>query len=133
MRGLIDKAQEQLLALEKAGRVFHCGAVFDDGQSIELTRGVDAFERKLNRIPIIRVENLLPLVIALRRAISLNNFDKSSFVTQTIASSILSDITASAYDLEEGVEFQYRDRYPSSFPYFRLPRVREIALFRWFD
>jgi hypothetical protein len=120
VRSQLDKGIEQLLTLEKSAREFHMSAKYDPLKAHELTAGLDTFERKLYRISCVDVDGLTANLIALRRAVTLDNFDASSFTAQSSASEVLGKIADAASNMEEVLEAQYGFRYPNRFPYFRL-------------
>lgn len=120
IRSLLDKAYEQLQKLEQDARAFHCSEKFDVAKSIDLTSRLFTMERTLQRIKIVNMDNLTPHIIGLRRSITLENFDKSSFLSQDSTSTILFGISAAAADLEDALEMQYARHYPNKFPYFVL-------------
>lgn len=47
VRGRLDKAIDQLLAIEASGRSFHLGTAFDPVKAMELRLGIDILERKI--------------------------------------------------------------------------------------
>lgn len=119
VRAQLDKAIEQLLALEKSAREFHMAETFAPIKAHDLTAAIDTFERKLLRISCLRIDDLVGRLIRLRRAVTLSNFDKSTFQAQTAESEVLGGIADAAADMEDAMESHYRARYPSTFPYFR--------------
>lgn len=119
VRSQLDKSYEQLQKLEQESRSFHCAGSFDEAKSLELTSKVAVLERVLLRISIVDAEFLNPLIVALRRSITLDNFEKSSFEQQTAASHILAEISHCSQELEGCLEQLYGQRYPNKFPYFK--------------
>lgn len=120
VRSQLDKGIEQLLTLEKAAQEFHMATEYAPLKAHELTAGLDTFERKLYRISCVNVDALAGNLVALRRAITLNNFDASTFLPQTIASEVIGTIADAAANMEDALEAQYGLRYPNRFPYFRI-------------
>lgn len=118
VRSQLDKAYEQLQKLEQDSRSFHCAEKFDSVKSGDLTTRIFTFERTLQRIKIVRTDSLNPYIIALRRAVTLENFELSSFQPQQQTSPLLLEISAAAEDLEQALEHRYSCRYPNHFPYF---------------
>lgn len=119
VRSQLDKCIEHLLALEKAAREFHMKAEYDPIKGYDLTTALNTFERRLYRISCLSTDSLTSRLIALRRSITLSNFDLSDFKTQDSSSEILGMIAEAAASMEDAVEAQYRARYPNNFPYFR--------------
>ncbi|WP_038494685.1 hypothetical protein [Janthinobacterium agaricidamnosum] len=120
VRSQLDKFYEQLQKLEQDGRAFHCSEKFDGIKSADLITRIYSLERLLTRVKIVSVDNLNPYIIAVRRALTLNNFDVSAFVSQTHSSPIALEISAAIEDLELAIEHQYTVRYPNKFPYFQF-------------
>lgn len=125
VRSQLDKGIEQLLALEKAARDFHMKSEYDPVKAHELTAGIDTFERKLYRISCLKLDALTSRLIALRRAITLTNFDRTGFTAQTAESDVLGSIADASASLEDALEAHYGYRYPNNFPYFRWPERRK--------
>ncbi len=119
VRSQLDKAIERLAKIEEASRSFHTAQQFDDGKAAVILYEIGRLERSLGRISQIDAEALIPAIVIHRRAITYQNFDKSSFQTQQVGNELLSDINSSTQDFEEEIEAQYRRSYPSKFPYFR--------------
>jgi hypothetical protein len=117
-RAQLDKAFELLQSIEHDGRTFHCASNFEEEKSLALTSKILTLERKFSRIRCLRSDGLTPYIVALRRAVTLCNFDKSTFKPQLPTSEILTEISCAAADLEDAVEAQYSAQYPSTFPYF---------------
>lgn len=124
VRAQLDKAQERLLSLEKLAREFHAANTYDADKAAEIRLGVQILERKFHRISCLHVDSLVAYIIALRRAITLTNFDSSEFATQSPTSDILADISSTVLNLDDALEMQYIDAYPPSFPYFRFRRKK---------
>ncbi len=72
------------------------------------------------RIPILEAAKWTADLVALRQAVTLKNFDASSFATQTDTSDIVADIADAAFALEDSLERQYLARYPAKFPFFAI-------------
>lgn len=119
VRAQLDKAIEQLLALEKASREFHMADEFKVVKAHDLTSALDTFERKLYRITCLNIDDLVGRLVRLRRAITLKNFDRTAFSAQAPESEVLASIADAAADMEDAMESQYRGRYPNHFPYFK--------------
>lgn len=119
-RGQIDKLHERLLKIEEDARAFHCAEAYDDVKAGDLLSKLALLERLMMRVPIFAVDDLHPHIISLRRAVTLNNFDKSSFTKQPIFSEIGEGITAAVQDMEDELERQYRVHYTHQFPYIKL-------------
>ncbi len=81
-----------------------------------------ADQRFLSRIDQIDIQNLVPVIIRHRQAITYKNFDQSSFVVHRLDSELLSGINVATQDFEDEIEAQYRSSYPAKFPYFVLKR-----------
>lgn len=120
VRSQLDKGIEQLLSLEKAAREFHMSAAYNAVKAHELTAGIATFERKLHRISCLKIDDLISRIVALRRSITLNNFDLTAFKPQTGESEVLGSISEAAASMEDALEAQYGMRYPNRFPYFQL-------------
>jgi hypothetical protein len=110
---LLDKAQTDAVN-------FHTSASFDSALSFSLIARLSKLERGLARLPLSNQDALNAYIIRHRRAITLENFDASSFKQLSPTDILLSDINSSTADLENEIEQQYVIRYPSKFPYFRL-------------
>lgn len=120
IRSQIEKIHEKIAKLEKDGRSFHLNAEYSSSLALDITGQISGLERALLRTSGLSMDSLLATIIGLRRSITLQNFDKSSFKTQIEASEIMSNINHAALDLEDEIEHQYRIRYPSTFPYFKF-------------
>lgn len=126
-RALLDKIYDRLSKLERDAREFHMATAFMPRNSLDITSQIDAVERILHRIPVLQVDDLTSELIALRRSITLENFDSSTFVTQGETSEVLAEISDSVATLEERIEAQYENLYPHSFPFFKLKRRKNIS------
>ena len=99
---------------------FHTGPTFDAALNFSLIARLAKLERGLVRLPLANKDALNAYIIRHRRAITLANFDASTFKTMLPTDQLLSDINSSTADLDDEIEEQYMFRYPSKFPYFRL-------------
>lgn len=120
IRAQLDKAYDQVQKLEQDSHVFHCAPSFDLVKSIELKTRVSSLKRTLKRIAIVNMRRLDPHIVALRRGITLQNFEQSNFCPQGVESTVLFGITHAAQKLEESLEAQYAAHYPQHFPFFRV-------------
>lgn len=120
-RGQIEKFIDRLQNLENTARSFHTAASFQHTQQINLITELDRLERSLKRIDILDQDALIQPIIFLRQAITLENFEPSTYVRQLQTSQLLQDIATASQDMEDEVERQYRRRYPPRFPYFQWP------------
>ena len=121
VRTQLDKLLERLAKLEEAARDFHTDESFDQKKSLSILSDIDRIERVLTRLTAIQVDNLVPVIILHRRAITFQNFDKTSFEKKDSSSEVISDINSATQDFEDEIEAQYRIAYPPKFPYFTLP------------
>lgn len=119
-RSQIDKLHEHIISIEKDSRSFHCGATFDEIKAGDLVAKIGLLERLIMRIPILNIDNLHPHIIGVRRAVTLVNFDKSTFASQAAYGEIVQEVSAASQDLEDEIERQYRARYTHKFPYIRI-------------
>ena len=124
VRTQLDKVLERLAKLEEAARDFHTAESFDQKKSLSILSDIDRIQRTLMRLTAIQINNLVPVIILYRRAITLQNLDKSSFKKQDASSEMISEINAATQDFEDEIETQYRIAYPPKFPYFTLPWKR---------
>lgn len=129
IRGMIDKIQERLATNEKSAIEFHTNKEFDEAKARSITTYIDRTERTILRIQAIDAKALEPFLIAHRQSITLNNFDRSAFMQQVFESELVQEITNSAFELEDEIDRQYQDRYPSSFPYFKWPGLKKFLTF----
>lgn len=120
-RGQIDKVIERLQDLEKAAYEFHTADALKPTQQVALINQLDRLVRSLGRIGMLNSDALIPTIISLRRAVTLRNFDPSTFQVQAQTSDILEAIATASQDMEDEIERQYLHRYPATFPYFRWP------------
>jgi len=127
VRTRIDAAYKSLRDLQLAAEKFHTADFHDTVEARKLTAEIHWFQRSLSRISILDEDDLAPFIIALRRAITLRNFDASGFVKQNEQSDVLTGIVDAVADLEDELERQYVRQYPVSFPYFRFAPLRAIA------
>lgn len=117
----IEKILEKLSNIEKLGISFHTNEVHDPAKARELTSEIQKLERSLNRIQILDFQSLKYPIIAFRKSITLNNFDAGSFLKQTDTSNLIQEICDATFDLEDEIDTQYQEHYPSTFPYFKWP------------
>ena len=121
VRTQLDKVLERLAKLEEDARNFHTAESFDQKKSLSILSDIARIERVLARLTAIEINNLVPVIILHRRAITFRNLDKSSFEKQDSSSEMISDINSATQDFEDEIEAQYRIAYPPKFPYFTLP------------
>lgn len=129
IKGMIERIQERLAANEKLAIEFHTCANFDEAKSRQITANIDRIDRAISRIPILNGKKLEPFIISHRQSITLNNFDLSEFKQQILASALIQEITNSVLELEDEIERQYQERYPSNFPYFKWPGIKNFLTF----
>ena len=120
IRVQLDKTIERLAKIEESARSYHCGSSFDLQKSLSLISEISRLERSLARVTRFNLDDFTPVIIMHRRAITLKNFDSSSFSSCDQDSEMLMEISAATHDFEEEIERQYRGSYPSKFPYFRI-------------
>lgn len=124
-RSLLDKLSERLTKLEGDGRKFHTAAEYDE----QLARGIDAEISRIERIVTRVAEGILNAeIIEHKRALTLENFDRERFQQQAAHSDLVASIEEATIEYEEALEREYRLRYPSTFPFFRLLPLREPGL-----
>lgn len=118
VRSQVDKLLDRLVKIEGFARDFHTSASFDEKISSELLSQLNRLEGVLGRISRFDIDNFVGVLVHLRRSITLNNFDKSKFSTQSYGSQLLSEISGAIRDFEDELEGQYALSYPSKLPYF---------------
>jgi hypothetical protein len=121
IRSQLDKVLDRLSKLEDAARDFHSSTTFDSKKASSIVSEIDRIERVLHRLASINVNNLVPVIIHHRRAITFKNFDMSTFGTLGSTVDLIADISAVTQDFEDEIEAQYRIAYPPKFPYFKSP------------
>jgi len=119
-RAKIDKYIDSLILIVKDAHRFHTSSEFSEEDRLALQNAIERLDRRLSRIRIIPPQTLSSEQIALRRAITLYNFDPSKFQQQRHDSRILQRINDASMDLEEAIEAQYSKAYPAGFPYFYM-------------
>lgn len=129
IRSQIEKIIEKLSAIEELAITFHTNTEHNAGQARELTSQIQRLEKMLSRIQILDMHRLNYPIITLRRAITLNNFDSGEFKTQSLNCDLVQEITESSLIIEDEIEKQYQDRYPASFPYFKLTTFSNLIAF----
>jgi hypothetical protein len=119
VRSQVDKLLQQVADIEETARSFHTASTFDEKTSTELITELSRIERALDRISKFKIDNFTAVLVHLRRAITLHNFDKSDFASRTYSDQLLLDIGDAIRDFEDELEAQYSLSYPSKFPYFK--------------
>lgn len=127
VRERFDKLVAHVVALEAAGRSFHMAQQYDETAANAILASLDRLERMADRSQALDMDALVPLLIHHRRALTLKNFDSSSFQAQPGSSDILADIADATSDFEDDIERQYVRRYPSNFPYFTMLEFKKSA------
>lgn len=117
----LDKVLDRLSKLEESAREFHTSAQYDAKKATSIVFEIDRIERFLHRLAVINVDDLVPVIIHHRRAITFKNFDKSSFSPVDFNSRMITDISFATQEFEDDIEGQYRVSYPPKFPYFKRP------------
>jgi len=112
IRSAIDILTEQIYELEEESINYHAeGSSAKSSQSIK--QSIDRIEFQLE------VHRLIPLsirnkkIIALRRAITRNNFDTYKYKKVAISDPIILDINYAITDIIQSIEYQYRVKYPA--------------------
>ncbi|MET2526929.1 hypothetical protein [Ralstonia pseudosolanacearum] len=123
VRARLDSVFGALQELHASAERFHCAEAFDRLQAQRLRTEIHSFQRKLERIAILNIDDLAPFILGVRRGITLRNFEPSNFVHQGPDSDILRDIVDATAELEDELERQYTRAYPPQFPYFRISRT----------
>lgn len=127
-RALLDKTVEKLWKIGYAARDFHCATTYSDTEAqdiiYKLQRLYAAVRRHFSLSPTIYTQS----TIDLRQAITLKNYDKSTFSTQAINSAIPDEIIAATAALEDALEDSYSLDYPHKFPYFAVVDVQKVKL-----
>ena len=129
VKSQIEKIIEKLSATEKLGITFHTNERREPSQARDLASDIQKLERSLNRVQILDPQSLKYPIIAFRKSITLNNFDAGDFVKQADTSNLIQEISNSAFDLEDEIDSQYQEHYPSSFPYFKWPGFLNFLIF----
>jgi hypothetical protein len=120
VRAGLDKLAQRVSEMESLGFEFHTSTSHNTLAARTIVTQIDRFERTLERSSVLNIDALVPHIIRFRRAMTLQNFDSSNFRTLEAGDPILQDISNAAADLEDEIEFQYRQAYPAKFPYFRF-------------
>lgn len=120
----IDKTLERLASIEKDALSFHSHTDYDALKARNISASLDRLERSIDRNPVLSIDAFVPKIVHLRRAITLRNFDKSEFTQQDPYSELLAEICSEVADMEDEIDRQYNRAYPSTFPYFKLKRLK---------
>jgi hypothetical protein len=126
VRAQLDKIQERLVKIEVDARKFHTAEKFEHETAYVISSAIYRNEAALRRLEILGPGSLNEILSEHRKAVTLRNFDKSTFVRQALNCQLLSDINYWTLELEDGIEELYRQRYPVTFPYFK-PVWRSLA------
>ena len=77
VRAQLDVILERLSQIEGDARIFHTGLQFDHGKAASIIYEIGRIERFLSRIDQIDIQNLVPVIIRHRQAITYKNFDRA--------------------------------------------------------
>jgi hypothetical protein len=121
-RAQIDKVYDSLAKLAGDARAFHMANAFERLKAEDLIIRLRMLERQLSRVGCFEQDDLIPQFIALRRSVTLSNFDVSDFRCQRADSDVLEDIASAVEGIEDEMERQYRFEYPTRFPFVRIRR-----------
>lgn len=130
-RAQLDKLIDRIAKFENDSASFHTAQIFDAAKNGALLSDFDRIQRVLHRMPLVpNIDQLSGLLIGLRRAVTLKNFDASTFSSESPGSDLLVGIVQAGRDLEDRLEGFYLSRYPSGFPYFDWRNSRKrVKLF----
>lgn len=129
IKAQLEKLNGRFIAIESKAITFHTNTEFNSALARELTSELDRIERAISRIQILSVKLLLPFIISHKRSITLQNFDCSDFQQQDCGGELVQEITNATMAIEDEIERQYLEHYPSTFPYFRWPGIIKFFLF----
>ena len=129
VKAQLEKLNVRFLSVEESAISFHTKAEFDSAQARDIATQLDRTERAIGRIQILSARDLQLYIIALRRSITLENFDSSEFKQQAPSSELLQEITHATFEIEDEIERQYQQHYPATFPYFRWPGIKKFLHF----
>lgn len=121
LRSALDKTCARLWDIETEAREFHMRDTFDESESRKLVRSMQQLHKQMTRLSRMECESSMVAFLAWRQAISLDNFELSTFSRQSAECELLVNIGACTMELEDCIERRYLELYPPRFPYFALP------------
>lgn len=114
VRAAADVIEESLVGLLDRAISFHQAASFDQLASAHIVRVIQQISRDLGRLSKEDMK-ITAAIIDLRKAITLNNFDRSSFRALDSNDAAIWEISDSADYLKEMIEEYYDHRFRSLF------------------
>ncbi|AFZ66778.1 hypothetical protein Deipe_1225 [Deinococcus peraridilitoris DSM 19664] len=113
LRSVIDGIVKSIQEIESNGLKFHTAASYDAAVADGILRSFTRMSASVQRLELYKAYTpVLDAINAFKQALTLNNFDPSSFATQLHSSDIPKEIFATAQDLIELIEQRYTDIYP---------------------
>lgn len=110
-RDIAKSAIDALTVLATEARDFHSAATFDSNNADIVIYKTQRIVRSLQRLPLSKLDLPISKMVRLRKSISLNNADLSSFSTQRTQSPILQEIRAAIDDLVDSIEEMRQARW----------------------
>ncbi|MGC5885696.1 hypothetical protein [Ralstonia pseudosolanacearum] len=118
VRSELDEIFAELREIETAACSLHCAEAFSGIDGRHVLVSLESAERRILRLRLYDDHEFSRAIIALRQAISLENFSVGEFVKQDGDSPILDEISWTTGELIDALDSGYRMRYPERFPYY---------------
>jgi hypothetical protein len=122
VRSNLDKAFALIDDLRKDAGTFHQSETFGESAAQDLQTRIYRLQRFLTRVPILDSMDVSEKIKGVRKAVTLRNFDRSTFLQQQAGSDVLEEIADACAGLEDELDLQYGYHYPHHFPYI-LPGI----------
>lgn len=107
-RDFSSQVVDDLYTLSRNGRKFHLSKQYDEEIAFDIVQSLGRTFRTVNLEPISELKIDARKLMAVRMAVTLNNFDKSSFVRQDASSELVREIALSIEDLASEIETRSR-------------------------
>lgn len=120
VRSALDSFHSKVESLRDEAIKFHVGKEYNENIANSLLMTISKLEVIALRLRLLNEENVARLFKGTRQAITLNNFESSSFICLPMHSSIIIDIEISVEDISSTMESAYSYEYPINFPFYNF-------------
>lgn len=110
IRSNIESLKERLEELERIAISFHCSE-FDVSKSTDIVREIQRINEIINRQNLLSEEELSDIIKALRRSITLKNFDKSSHKLLAEDDYVLASICRAVNEMIDSIEYGFSRKF----------------------
>jgi hypothetical protein len=112
IRAQIDKCESLLQNLEEIAKSYHCEPIHSPQLASEILTLIQRILRKISYLKLLTTHEYNQNAKAIRRAITLNNFDSTTHAAAALDSQLMNDIGIAIDNAHLALETAFHEKYP---------------------